>query len=152
VATCADRLRSLGWEVWIEVTFSEYGERGSIDLLGIHGATRIAVVVEVKTEIASVEETLRRLDVKGRLAPKLVFDRQGWRPTATGTVLLVLAGSTVRRRVVRHAAVFAAALPSRGRALRRWLPRPSGSTPGLLFLPSAKPIRPRQRTARSHPA
>ena len=66
-------LEAEGWLTAAEVTYSGYGERGSIDLLAFHPATRTLLVVEVKTEIASVEETLRRHDAKVRLAP----DRTG---------------------------------------------------------------------------
>jgi transcriptional regulator with XRE-family HTH domain len=143
VAVIAERLRLLGWEVSIEVTFSEYGERGSIDVLAVRAPTT-ALVVEVKTEIASVEEMLRRLDVKARLAPKIVFDRHGWRPSTIGTVLVVLDASTARRQVKRHASVLDATLPMRGRELSRWLRRPSASIRGLAFLSPSNPTRQRR--------
>jgi transcriptional regulator with XRE-family HTH domain len=134
VAAVAELLRSLAWEVLVEVTFAEYGERGSIDVLAIHRGSQIALVVEVKTEIASVEETLRRLDTKQRLAPKIVFDREGWRPSAIATLLVIREGSTARRRLKRHGSVLAMSLPVHGRVLRKWLRRPSGSIRGLAFL------------------
>jgi transcriptional regulator with XRE-family HTH domain len=143
VAVIAERLRLLGWEVSIEVTFSEYGERGSIDVLAVRAPTT-ALVVEVKTEIASVEEMLRRLDVKARLAPKIVFDRHGWRPSTIGTVLVVLDASTARRQVKRHASVLDTTLPMRGRELSRWLRRPSASIRGLAFLSPSNPTRQRR--------
>jgi hypothetical protein len=40
------------------VTFSIYGERGSIDLLAWHSETRTLLVVELKSELTSIEETL----------------------------------------------------------------------------------------------
>ena len=72
--------RRRGWLTAAEVSFSEYGERGSLDLLGFHLQTRSAAVGEVKTRWGSFEETNRRLDVKVRLAPKLVSERFGQRP------------------------------------------------------------------------
>ena len=143
VAVVAERLKSLTWEASVEVTFSEYGERGSIDVLAVRAPTTI-LVVEVKTEIGSVEEMLRRLDVKARLAPKIVFDRHGWRPSVIGTVLVVLDASTARRQVRRHGSVLNAALPVRGRELTRWLRRPSASIRGLTFLSSTNPTRQRR--------
>jgi transcriptional regulator with XRE-family HTH domain len=143
VAVIAERLRSLGWEVSVEVTFSEYGERGSIDVLAVRPSTT-ALVIEVKTEIASVEEMLRRLDMKARLAPKIVVDRHGWRPSTIGTALVVLDTSTARRQVKRHASVLDATLPMRGRELTRWLRRPSGSIHGLAFLSPSNPTRQRR--------
>lgn len=65
---CASRLRGDAWDVLAEVTYAVYGERGSIDLLAWHAATRTLLVVEIKTEITSAEETLRRHDAKVRLA------------------------------------------------------------------------------------
>jgi transcriptional regulator with XRE-family HTH domain len=143
VGVIAQRLRLLGWEVSVEVTFSEYGERGSIDVLAARSPTT-ALVVEVMTEIASVEEMLRRLDVKARLAPKIVLDRHGWRPSRIGTVLVVLDASTARRHVKRHSSVLDATLPMRGRELSRWLRRPSGSIRGLAFLSSTNHDRQRR--------
>src|SRR6478736_4017218 len=57
---CDDLARLLtnrGWEVAPEVSYSEYGERGSIDVLGFHPESGLLLVTEVKTEVASVEET-----------------------------------------------------------------------------------------------
>jgi transcriptional regulator with XRE-family HTH domain len=135
VAVVAERLRSLTWEVSVEVTFSEYGERGSMDVLAVRAPTT-ALVVEVKTQIASVEEMLRRLDVKGRLAPKIVFDRHGWRPSTIGMVLVLPDASTARRQVKRHASVLGGALPVRGRELTKWLRQPSATALSGLEIPS----------------
>src|SRR6185437_10731423 len=67
-------LASLSWFVLSEVTFSEFGERGSIDILAGQLQTRSVVVGEVKASIGSIEETNRRLDVKERLAHKIARD------------------------------------------------------------------------------
>lgn len=50
-----------GWQTAVEVSFSEFGERGSVDILGFHAATRAAVAAEVKGWIGSLEETTERL-------------------------------------------------------------------------------------------
>lgn len=50
-------LAGLGWETAAEVTFAVRGERGSIDVLAWHAASRTLLVVEVKTELTSLEET-----------------------------------------------------------------------------------------------
>jgi hypothetical protein len=127
-------MRRAGWEVLSEVTFSHFGERGSIDLLGVRQSERVAVVVEVKTELASVEETQRRLDVKVRLAPGLVFDRLGWRPTVIARFLVLPEGSATRHQLARHRILLQAAFPNGGRAVRAWLRLPSGSLSGLWIL------------------
>ena len=48
-------LDRFGWEVQPEVSYSEFGERGSIDLLAWHAGTRTLLVIEVKTELTSIE-------------------------------------------------------------------------------------------------
>ncbi len=94
-------LRGLGWTIVAEVSYSEWGERGSVDLLCWHGPTATLLVVEVKTELASVEATLRKHDEKGRLGPKLAQDRFGWRPQAIGR-LLVFPDDRRERAGLRH--------------------------------------------------
>jgi transcriptional regulator with XRE-family HTH domain len=75
VGEIATLLRSLGWRVEIEVTFAVYADRGSIDVLAYHPATRMLLVVEVKTELTSIEETVRRHDMKSRLAARIAAER-----------------------------------------------------------------------------
>jgi transcriptional regulator with XRE-family HTH domain len=153
VGAFADRLRRAGRAVVIEATFSEYGERGAIDILAGRLDHRAALVVEAKTEVISVEETLRRLDVKTRLAPRVAAERLGWRPTVVGRCLVIADGSTARRRVARHARVLDQAFPVRGHAVGAWLGRPTGSMSGLLFLPLTNRSGTRRRVVRpGHPA
>jgi transcriptional regulator with XRE-family HTH domain len=135
VSSFAATLQRLDWVTHPEVTFSEYGERGSIDILALAPTRKSALVVEVKSEITSVEGTLRRLDVKTRLASRVVFERDGWRPSVIGCVLVIRDGTTSRRRVHRHTGAMTAALPARGAAVRRWLRHPAGPLRGLIFLP-----------------
>lgn len=134
---CSDLLRQLGWEVLAEVTFSVYGERGSIDLLAWHAETRTLLVVEVKTEITSAEETLRRHDAKVRLAAAICRERFGASPLVVARLLAVGESSTNRARVARLASLFRARYPVRGAALRAWLRTPSGPMGGLIFLRTA---------------
>ncbi len=79
VGAVVARLDSLGWETRPEVSFAVYGERGSIDLVAWHAASATLLVIEVKTELTSIEETLRRHDVKVRLAAGIVAERFGWK-------------------------------------------------------------------------
>jgi transcriptional regulator with XRE-family HTH domain len=167
VGRTAALLESLGWQVAPEVSFAVYGERGSIDLLAWHPATRTLLVVEVKTAITSVEETLRRHDVKVRLAPAIARERFGWEARSAARLLVLPEASTARRRVARHATVFGRAYPLRGRAARAWLRGPSGApgtpapsptptpTPGMLVFLSDMPggtgshrLGPRRRVRR----
>jgi hypothetical protein len=146
VGHVADELVRLGWEVHVELTFSEFGERGSIDILAIRPSSRVALVIEIKTELTAIDDTIRRLDVKSRLGARLVFDRFGWRPTSVSRVLVVLDGATSRRRVAAHAGSLDRAFPDRGLELRRWLRAPAERVSGLRFvsptnLSSARPNR-----------
>jgi hypothetical protein len=137
-----------GWQVLPEVTYSVFGERGSIDLLAWHAATRTLLVVEVKTEIASAEEMLRRHDVKVRLAPRIGTERFGERPASIARVLVVAESTGNRNRVARLGALLAAIYPLRGATVRDWLAAPVGPMGGILFLNTAptgakgRPVRP----------
>jgi transcriptional regulator with XRE-family HTH domain len=126
-------LRASGWEVGVEVSFSVYGERGSIDIFAFHRATGIVLVVEVKSVVPDSQATLHGLDRKARLAEELAHDR-GWDCKAVARLLVVGDSATSRRRISRLGATYAIALPSRGWAVRRWLQRPSGPMAGLMFL------------------
>ena len=119
-------LGGAGWEVATEVSFNEYGERGSIDVLAFHGSTRSLLVVEVKTAIVDAQELQSTLDRKVRLAPKIGRDR-GWSATAVAK-LLVVDSRTNRQRIAKLAMTFATTFPpsGRGRSAAGWrrpLPR-----------------------------
>ncbi len=64
VGMTAARLPPPGWEVVIEASYSIYGERGSIDILAGHATSRSVLLVEVKSELMSIEELGRKLDEK----------------------------------------------------------------------------------------
>lgn len=127
-------LRDMGWEVRTEVTFSEWGERGSYDILAWHATTRTLLVVEVKSEIATVEGTLRPLDVKFRLGPSVASKRFGWQPRAVGRVLVLPEERTARRQVQRSNELFRSTLPLTSRQVRRWLRAPSAAMSGIWFI------------------
>ena len=135
VGAVVDLLTNAGWVVHTEVSFSVYGERGSVDVVGWHAATRTLLVVEVKTELVSIEETIRTLDVKVRLAAEVVTDRFGWEPLVRSHLLVLPARSTQRRQAGRHASVLERGFPIRGQELRRWIGSPDRSAGGLLFVP-----------------
>lgn len=134
VALVADLLRRAGWLVEVEVTYSEYGERGSYDILAFHPASTTLLVVEVKTDLASAEATLRKLDEKVRLATKVARERFGWSVADVSRLLVIPELSTLRRRVARHAMLFDRVFPARGADVRRRLRRPGGRLSALWFL------------------
>jgi hypothetical protein len=138
----ASWLATTGWEVLPEVSYSEFGERGSIDLLAWHPASASLLVIEVKTELASVEATLRKLDEKVRLAPTIAR-RLGWRPTSFSRLVILSDDRTQRRRVLTYASVLDRAYPTRTRQIRAWCRMPAGQIAGLMF--QADPALGRQR-------
>ena len=134
VGATLDILLAVGWTVRPEVSYSEWGERGSIDLLGWHGSTRSLLVVEVKTELASLEGTLRKHDEKVRLGPIVATRRLGWDPLTVSRLLVLPATRTTSRNLAAHAGVLDAAYPTRGRRVRTWWSRPTGELSGLLLV------------------
>jgi transcriptional regulator with XRE-family HTH domain len=146
VERCVNVLRGYGWRTEVEVTFSVYGERGSIDVLGGHDDTRCGLVIEVKGSIGSIEETNRTFeetnrtfDLKVRHGQTLAAERFGWRPTSVSRMLVVPEDSTVRRVVAAHAATLESAYPARGRDVRRWLRAPGRAIRGIWFLSEPQP-------------
>ena len=126
-------LRTAGWEIVVEASFSIYGERGSIDVLAYHRGSRILLVIEVKSVVPDNQAMLHDLDRKTRLA-RLVAEDRGWDVGAVARLLVIGDSATSRRRVARLSSTFDVAFPVRGWAVRRWLARPSGPISGLLFL------------------
>ena len=120
-----------------EVSFNHYGERGSIDILAFHPATRVLLVVEVKTVVPDVGGMMMTLDRKVRLANQIARER-GWRAATVSRVLVLREDSTARRRVAAHSATFSNAFPLRNVAIRAWLRDPAGVISGLLFLSTAR--------------
>lgn len=134
VELTADWLGDRQWVVVPEVSYSIFGERGSIDLVGWHAATATLLIVEVKSEITSVEETLRKHDAKVRLGPRVVQERFPWRPVVVARLLVVPNQRTIRRQIDSRAGIFGRAYPFRNVAVRRWLRRPVGPIDGLVFV------------------
>jgi len=130
-----------GWQAISEVSFSDYGDRGSIDVFGYEKQRGACLVAEIKSDWGSLEETNRRLDVKARLAPKIRFDRFGERPTSVSRLLILPNETTVRRVAALHPATLDAIYPTRGRAVRAWLRRPDHPMGGIWFV-SIRPKTP----------
>ena len=130
------RLESSGWIVRPEFTFNWRGERGSVDILAWHPASRCLLIVEVKTALADLQDLLSTMDRKLRIVPLLV-PPLGWRPCAVATVLVLPDESWSRKAVADYGPLFEAALPARTVAVRRWLSRPSDNLRGIWFLPTS---------------
>ena len=111
VATIVGVLSKLGWQTRVEISFSEFGERGSIDVLAWYPAMRVLLVIEVKSELGSIEGTLRPLDVKVRLARKVARERFGWEARLVSRMTVLPEDSAARRAVGRNAPTLDAMLP-----------------------------------------
>lgn len=132
------RLRDLGWEVAVEVTFSAFGERGSIDVLAFHPGRRALVVIEVKSVMPDAQTLLGGLDRKGRLAPELAVGR-GWDPRSVARVLVIWDTRTNRRRLAGVGQTVRTLLPAGSREVQRWLRDPAGrAVSGVWFVPHAR--------------
>lgn len=105
VESIADWLRRSGFQVEAEASFSEWGERGRIDLLAYDPRTRTVIIVEVKTLLLDLQELLGSLDVRERLVA-VIARRRGWSVERRITMLAVAASAANRRVVRSHSALF----------------------------------------------
>lgn len=121
------------WVTAPEVTFAIYAERGVIDILAWHPRTRSLLVIELKTEIVDVQETVGTLDRKHRLAAKVAAER-GWVPATVSSWLLIADSPTNRRRVRAHLSMLRSAYPVDGRGILGWLRAPRGAVAAMSFL------------------
>lgn len=125
-------LQDHGWTALAEHSFNHYGDRGRIDVLAYHPIARVVVVIEIKTRVDDVQDTIGRLDIKRRVAPTLARE-QGWAVAAVVPVLIILEHRTNRRRVADHAPLFAT-YSVRSRAAVAWIRRPNGPAPSGVLL------------------
>jgi transcriptional regulator with XRE-family HTH domain len=137
-------LIALGWDARAEVSFNRDGDRGFVDILAWHVATRTLLVIEIKTEIVDVGEMLGTLSRKQRLAGAIAREL-GWTPDVVATALIVRDRRTNRRRVDDHRATIRTVLPDDGRRLRAFLRHPAGSLAAVAFWPNEHPGVVRQR-------
>jgi hypothetical protein len=134
------RLVHLDWDVAVEVTYSEYGERGSVDVLAARRELLAMVVVEVKSDLTVMEATLRKADEKERIVRgSLGRSRFGFSPRIVGRLLVLPATETARRRVRAGSTILDAAFPSRGASVRDWLRTPARDLAGIIFVSDTNP-------------
>lgn len=137
------------WALSPEVSFSIWGERGVIDILAWHADTRTVLVIELKTEVADINDMVGVVDRKERLATKVAKER-GWSAEHVAVWVIVADSRTNRRHLAAHRAMLRNAFPSDGRQMARWLRRPTGTIRALGFIdvPMATPRR-RVRASRA---
>lgn len=121
-----------GWARRHEVSFSIYGERGVIDILAWHAGTRSLLIIELKTELVDPQDLVATMGRRIRLGARIV-EQFGWAPLSVSAWVVVVDGSTNRRRCDQHAGLLRTTFPSDGRNMRRWLRAPSGTIYALSF-------------------
>ena len=124
----AERLAVLSeWEFASEVSFSEWGERGVVDILAWHSLTRTLLIIELKTEIPDPAGLVAQVDRYRRLGPAIGRTR-GWHPLRVATWVFVAESDLNRRQVARHNVMLRNAFPLDGHFVRRWLRDPSAGS------------------------
>jgi len=129
----ARHLRAInGWEFGPEVSFAVYGERGWIDIMAWHPVRRALLVVELKTDVVDVQETVGTLDRKRRLARRIAAER-GWHALSVSVWLVIAESRANRARVTAHATMLRAAFPADGRTVKGWLRDPGRPIAAMSF-------------------
>ncbi len=138
----ARRFRELpGWVMRPEVSFAVYRERGVVDILAYHAGRRMLLVIELKTDIADVNELVGTVDRKRRLAVRIAGGL-GWSVdsgTRVATWVIVADGATNRRRIAAHRSMLRAAFPSDGRVMAGWLRDPINPVQALSIWSDSHP-------------
>jgi transcriptional regulator with XRE-family HTH domain len=124
-------LRRYGWEVEVEFTFNVFGDRGSVDVLGWHLATRTLLIIEVKTRFMDLQAMLVTLARKLRVVPDAVRAERGWDAAQVGRIVVAYGSAENRAVLRRFTSTFDAALPARAIGIRRWLRHPKGPLSGV---------------------
>ncbi len=127
------------WVAEPEVSFAIYRESGVIDILAWHPGRRMLLVIELKTDIADVNELVGTVDKKSRLAIQVAAGR-GWdvKGASVSIWLIVADGHTNRRRVQAHGSMLRAVFPSDGRSMAGWLRNPATPIRALSFWPNVR--------------
>lgn len=130
-------LEQPGWVFAPEVSYARFAERGLIDILAWHAATRTLLVIELKTEVVDVNDLMGKVDQKRRLAPEIARER-GWVADRVAVWIVVADSRTNRRRVSTHRTTLRAAFPADGRSMGPWIAQPVESIAGLSFWPDSR--------------
>jgi transcriptional regulator with XRE-family HTH domain len=134
VDTIVGVLRRFRWEVEVEFTFNVFGDRGSVDILAWHPATRTLLIVEVKSRFTDLQAMLMSLARKLRVVPDAAREARGWDAVHVGRIVVAYGSAENRAVVARFASTFDAALPARATEVRAWLRHPTGLLSGVWLL------------------
>jgi hypothetical protein len=126
-----------GWLVLPEVSFAYGADRGVIDVVAWREADRALLVIELKTRIADINNLMATMDIRRRVLLRLARDR-GWEPRVDGLWVVLAPARTNKRALAEHATVLRAKFPADGRAMRRWLTKPTDGIAALSFMPQVQ--------------
>jgi transcriptional regulator with XRE-family HTH domain len=135
-----DLAERASWVFQPEVSFAIYADRGILDILAFNAARQMLLVIELKTDIADVNELVGTIDRKARHALQIAGER-GWqvgKSTRVSVWVIVASGRTNRRRVHAHASMLRAAFPLDGRSVEGWLADPDRPIRCLSFWPDLR--------------
>lgn len=124
--------RTPGWVAEAEVTYSFFGDRGAIDILAWHAASRTLLIIELKTLLVEPAELKRKNDERRRRAHEIAAER-GWRPDTVSLWVILTETRTNRARVARNAEILLTSDTLDGRAMRAWLRQPTGAVDALSY-------------------
>jgi transcriptional regulator with XRE-family HTH domain len=149
------QLEAFGWQVVAESSFSEWGERGRVDLLAWHAPTRTLLIIEIKTIVIDVQDLLGGVDVKERLA-RTIAAKHDWHPANVSVMLAVTDTDANRGHIERLRSLFAS-FSLRGTAVTSWLRAPLGAPRMLTYVAASAAGRSdwhngRQRVRKPSPA
>jgi transcriptional regulator with XRE-family HTH domain len=132
----ASVLTRLRWSVEVEASYSEFGERGRIDILAHHPGIGELLVVEVKTELVDLQHLFGSLSVKARLARRIAADR--FEPVRSVSVMVCVADTTAARAAVAAHETLFRGYALRGQTVTAWLEHPRAGTRLLWFVSAAR--------------
>lgn len=133
-----------GWRIELEFGFNVFGDRGSVDILAWHAATRTLLIVEVKSRFTDLQAMLLSLARKVRLVPDIARKELGWDALAVGRVVVAYGTTENRSIMAAHSSTFDTAFPARAVAIRRWLRGPNRPISGV-WLVSREAVQSRVR-------
>jgi transcriptional regulator with XRE-family HTH domain len=110
--------QALGYEVRVEYGFNEFGDRGSVDVLGWRSTDRTLAIDECKSRIDDVQDTAASFSRKARLIPDVVRRDEGWQAARVIHVLVIADTHQNRDVIRRHQATFDTLWPLRTTAIR----------------------------------
>ena len=100
-----------GWISLPEVSFAARGERGVIDIVAWHAASRSLLVIELKTRIVDVNTLMATMDIRRRVAWQIA---KTWVGPSTVSIWVVVAPSRTNARILAdHSTVLAGQVPGR---------------------------------------